>query len=64
MILVDSISFLTYFFLILFLQIKREILVEEFEQMTIGKALSEGQTRLDLFHSGLATALEPKVLKG
>jgi len=45
-------------------EIKREMFVEELEQMQINTAAAEGKTPQELSQLGLQSAIEPKVLKG
>ena len=47
----------------LFLEVKREALIERIEELQINTGISEGQTPLDLANSGLTSALGPKVLE-
>lgn len=44
-------------------EIKREMFVEELEQMQISSATAEGKTPQELSQIGLQSAIEPKVLK-
>lgn len=45
------------------LQYNREMQLEELEQLQIAKGLAEGGTPLGLAQQGLASAVEPKVLR-
>lgn len=43
-------------------QVKRESILEDLEQIQIGKHLAEGRTPQELAMEGLTAAVEPKVL--
>ena len=45
------------------MQVKRELAVEEMEQLQINAGLAEGRTPQELANAGLSSAIEPKVLK-
>ena len=46
----------------LILEVKRESIVEELEQLQINMALAEGKTPQELANSGITSAIQPKVL--
>jgi hypothetical protein len=43
-------------------EVKREAMLEELEQIQVGRGLAEGKTPQELAMNGLASAVEPKVL--
>uniref|UniRef100_A0A7S3HMU8 Mitochondrial import receptor subunit TOM22 homolog n=1 Tax=Spumella elongata TaxID=89044 RepID=A0A7S3HMU8_9STRA len=46
----------------LLFEVKRESILEDLEQIQIGKQLAEGRTPQELAFEGLTAAVEPKVL--
>jgi hypothetical protein len=47
----------------MFIQVKRESMIEDLERVQIGKSLAEGRTPQELAMEGLTGAIDPKVLK-
>lgn len=45
------------------LKIKREMEIEELEKLQVNAAIAEGKSPQELANSGMASAVEPKVLK-
>ena len=46
----------------LFIEVKRESILEELEQMQIKQGLAEGKTPINMAQMGLSGAVDPKVL--